>query len=335
MPIKRAFAAGFLGLLVPLLTACSTVGSSSTPSTALRPALSQRLGSARNASFSFKFVTMDDQTDPAFNEILGLNDGGKLAGFFGNGSASSPNQGYVVDPPYQQTNFKAYNYPNAMDSQVTGLNDKKTVVGFYRDAKNNVRGFVNVQGIWTNYRHPHGLGQGKSVTELLDVNNSDVAVGFYTNSAGVNEAFSLDLLTGKVHAIDPPGGTNAVATSIGGRGDIVGYLEKSSHLVGFLLRLGTFTEFSYPAATDTKFLGVTVFDQIVGSYVDSGGSTHGFLLTEPLKPSIGWQQIDEPNAVGTTVVSGINQSDDIVGYYLDSAGNTNGFFATLASPSPR
>ena len=190
--------------------------------------------------------------------------------------------GYVVDPPYQQTNFRSYNYPNALDSQVTGLNDKKTVVGFYRDAKNNVRGFVNVSGIWSNYRHPRGLGEGKSVTELLGVNNSDVAVGFYTNSSGVNEAFSLNLVTGKYHAIDPPGGTNAVATSIAGRGDIVGYLEKSSQHVGFLLRLGTFTEFTYPGATDTKFLGVTVYDQIVGSYVASGGSTHGFLLTEPL-----------------------------------------------------
>jgi hypothetical protein len=335
MPIERAFAAGFLGLLVPLLTACSTLGSSSTPSTALRPASSPRFGSARNASFTFKFTTIDDQTNPIFNEILGLNDGGKLAGFYGNGSVSNPNQGYVVDPPYQQTNFRSYNYPNASDTQVTSLNDKKTVVGFYRDAKNNVRGFVNVEGIWTNYRHPHGLGEGKSVTELLGVNSSDLAVGFYTNASGVNEAFSLNLVTGKVHAIDPPGGTNAVATSIAGRGDIVGYFEKNSQLVGFLLRLGTFTEFTYPGATDTKFLGVTVYDQIVGSYVDSGGSTHGFLLTEPLKPSIAWQQVDEPNAVGTSVVSGINQSDDIAGYYVDSAGNTNGFFATLASPSPR
>jgi hypothetical protein len=332
MPIERAIATGIFALLVPLLNACSNPGSSSMPGTELRAVASPRqFGAPQNASFSFKYATIDDQSDPTFNEILGLNDGGKLAGFFGNGSPSHPNQGYVVDPPYGQSNFRRASYPGAVDTQVTALNDKQSVVGFYRDANNNVRGFLLIRGIWTNFRHPHGLGRGKSVTELLGVNNANVAVGFYADVSGVNKAFSLNVVTGKYHAIDPPGGTNAVATGITGRGDIVGYVEKSSHYVGFLLRLGTFTELGYPGATDTKFLGATVYDQTVGSYAGSGGATHGFLLTEPLKPSISWQQIDEPNAAGTTVVSGINQRDDIAGYYVDSVGNTNGFFATLAS----
>jgi hypothetical protein len=75
-----------------------------------------------------------------------------------------------------------------------------------------------------------------------------------------------------------------------------------------------------------------VHDQIVGSYVDSAGATHGFLLTNPLEESISWQPIDEPNAAGLTVTTGINQHDQIVGYYVDGSGNTNGFLATPASP---
>lgn len=101
--------------------------------------------------------------------------------------------------------------------------------------------------------------------------------------------------------------------------------------MGFLLRKGVYTELAFPGATATKFLGITLFDQIVGSYIDSGGETHGFILTNPLRHSIAWQSIDAPNAVGTTVVTGINIHDDIVGYYVDSAGNTEGFQATPGS----
>ncbi len=320
MLTERPFATVTLALLATL-AACSGAGSPSAP-----PATAS-LARPPGASSGFTFTTVDDQAD-SFNEVLGINDGAKLTGFYGSGSSSDSSVGYIVVAPYGQNNFRPESYPGALDTELTGLNDKRTFVGFYRDSQNDVRGLVLVGGIWTNYKHPHGMPKGKSVTELLGVNNSDIAVGFYTDSSGVNEAFTLDILTGHYRPLSPPGGDNAVATSISGRGDIVGYLQKQGHSVGFLLRRGAYTEFSYPGATDTKFLGVTVYDQIVGLYSGSSGATHGFLLTNPLKVSIAWQQIDEPGAVGTTVVTGINQSDDIVGYYVDSAGHTNGFFAS-------
>jgi hypothetical protein len=325
MTTERAFAAATLAALLAALTACGGAGSSNVPQAHGMPA------QPNSGSSGFTFQTIDDQTDPSFNEILGINDGGKLAGFYGSGSASDPSEGYIVVPPYQQNNFRKEGYPGAVDTELAGDNDKKTFVGFFRRANNDIRGLVLDSGIWTNYKHPRGMPKGKSVTELLGVNTSDLAVGFYKDSAGLNEAFTLDILTATYQPLSPPSGNNAVATSISGRGDIVGYLETSGHFAGFLLRKGSYTEFSYPGATDTKFLGVTVYDQIVGSYSDSSGATHGFLLTNPLKPSIAWQQIDEPDAAGTTVVTGINQSDDIVGYYVDSTGATNGFFASRNS----
>ncbi|HEY6326226.1 MAG TPA: hypothetical protein VIW73_06920 [Candidatus Cybelea sp.] len=318
---ERAFAAITLGTLLAGLAACA--GPATTSASAPAP-----LAPMPAVSPGYNFMTVDNQTDPKFNEILGINDGAKLTGFYGSGSASDPSTGYIVVAPYGQNNFRKESYPGAVDTELAGLNDKRTFVGFFRDSQNNVLGAVFVGGIWTNYKHPNGMPKGKSVTELLDVDSADIAVGFYTNSSGVKEPFTLDIMTNKYQALSPPGGDNAVATSITGHGDIVGYLQKSGHAVGFLLRRGTYTELAYPGATDTKFLGVTVYDQIVGSYSNSSGATHGFLLTNPLKESIAWQRIDEPNAVGTTVITGINQSGDIVGYYVDSAGNTNGFFAS-------
>ena len=40
-----------------------------------------------------------------------------------------------------------------------------------------------------------------------------------------------------------------------------------------------------------------------------------------------FQQIDDPNGIGTTTVNGINDLGDLVGFYVDGAGNTDGLLA--------
>src|SRR4051794_31731419 len=46
---------------------------------------------AQAADFSFK--TLDDPADPTFNQLLGINDSGVIAGYFGSGDAGHPNKG--------------------------------------------------------------------------------------------------------------------------------------------------------------------------------------------------------------------------------------------------
>jgi hypothetical protein len=43
-----------------------------------------------------------NNTDPTFNQELGINSAGMIAGYFGagNGLAGHPNQGYTVVTPY-------------------------------------------------------------------------------------------------------------------------------------------------------------------------------------------------------------------------------------------
>ena len=83
----------------------------------------------------------------------------------------------------------------------------------------------------------------------------------------------------------------------------------------------------FPNATSTPPFGVNIFDQIVGSYVDSAGKMHGFLLSNPVT-NPHFQSIDDPNGIGTTTVNGINDLAQLVGFYVDSAGNTDGFLAS-------
>src|SRR5580704_789743 len=69
---------------------------------------------------TFNFQDIIDTADPTFNQELGINNGGLIAGYFGSGAAVHPNKGYTVPSPY--TSFTNENFPGSVQTQVTGLN---------------------------------------------------------------------------------------------------------------------------------------------------------------------------------------------------------------------
>ncbi len=277
------------------------------------------------AGTSFTFRTLDDQADPTFNQLLGINDRGVIAGYFGSGLAGHPNKGYTLSPPYGQGNYTNENFPNSVQTQVTAINNIGTTAGFWIDANGNNFGFIKSFGRFTSYTNPNT--DGGTVNQLLGINDEGIAVGFYTDANGINHAYKLNSHTGQFTAIVPPGGSNATAAGINDEGDVVGFLTLTNGTIaGFLLKGTTFTEFDFPNSTNTTALGVNVLDQIVGVYVDSAGKMHGFLLSTLLRQPH-FQSIDDPNGVGTTTINGLNDKDDLVGFYVDSAGNTDGFLA--------
>lgn len=298
---------------------------------ATQPGVGTSLRSAPvRGAMSFKFRTLDDQTDPRFNELLGINNLRHLVGFYGNGALLHPHQGYVVFPPYRQINYKSVDFPLAVDTEATSLNNTKVVAGFYKDVYGSIFGFTDIKNILFDYQDPKATGLG-TTTEIFGINDSNIAVGFYTSTRLKHQyAFQVKITTGAFKDIVPPRVVDAVATGINGRGDVCGYAKRSNGAVeGFLLRDGSYTFYSYPHATSTEFLGITILDRIVGAYVDKSGKTHGFLLTDPQRPNhTAWQSIDDPNGVGTTTVTSINIHYDLVGYYVDRFGKTHGFLAT-------
>ena len=58
--------------------------------------------SAQPAHAGYAFQDLINNTDPTFNQELGINSAGMIAGYFGagNGLAGHPNQGYTVVTPY-------------------------------------------------------------------------------------------------------------------------------------------------------------------------------------------------------------------------------------------
>lgn len=103
--------------------------------------------------------------DLTFNQELGINIYGVIAGYFGRGASGHPNNGYTVVPPYTaQKNFINENFPGSVQTQVTGINNKlkPTTVGLWADSNNanmvnNNFGFVNFggqNGTFVEVNHP-------------------------------------------------------------------------------------------------------------------------------------------------------------------------------------
>ena len=285
---------------------------------------------ATTTTTSYTFTTLDNHNDPTFNQLLGINSHNVIAGYFGSGTPATvhPNKGYTLAPPYGQANYTNENFPGSAQTQVTGIDNKGNTAGFWVNQAGTNRGFVEWNGVFQSFTDPHAPKVKGAVTQLLGINNAGVAVGFYNDAAGNSHAFQLNQATGVFTAIRIPGDVSTLATGINNLGDIVGFgTDASGVTTSWLLHAGHLTAYQHPGGSDTTALGINDHEEIVGSYLDGAGVLHGFTLKSPFGPVSRWQNIDDPNGVGSTVVNGLNNAGDLVGFYTDAAGNTDGMLA--------
>jgi hypothetical protein len=304
-------------------------------------ALAFALAGPASASTGYQFRTLNDARDLTFNQLLGINNSGVIAGYFGSGAKGHPNKGYQLFPGYGQGNYANENFPGSKQTQVTGLNDNGVTVGFWStqntaNMTNNNFGFYSAGGRYHNVNFPTGDNASPQVDQLLGVNDHDVAVGFYTNGQGSNRGYTYNIHTHQFTRVLPPGFTSSTslmspslsATAINGSGDVAGFYAKSSSQTDAFLRLhdGQFITLAVPGAAMTQAFGVNDHDEVVGAYTTGSGSnakTHGFTW----RPGHGFQTVDDPHGHGTTTINGVNDAGDLVGFYTDSAGNTDGMLA--------
>ena len=332
--VQPLFAAAALGVLLLIMAACNGVGLTASSAATLSDSLATAHHDAK-----YQFKTLNDNTDPTFNQLLGINDHGVIAGYFGSGTVVNgtlhPNKGYTLSHPYGQGNYTNENFPGSTQTQVVGINNYGYTAGFWVDANGNNFGFVEWHGGFTSYQDPNtGVSNGVKVNQLLGINDKGIAVGFYTDGNGNNHAYKLNQYNGHFSEIATssiPGAVSAMATGINDNGDIVGtYTDGNGAMHGFLLKGHNVSVFSYSNAASTMFLGINQNDQIVGTYTVGTGNAaqmHGFLLSNPLQHAR-WQSIDDPNGVGTTTINGLNDNGQLVGFYVDGNGNTDGFLAS-------
>jgi uncharacterized membrane protein len=126
---------------------------------------------------------------------------------------------------------------------------------------------------------------------------------------------------------DPPGTPRSdrlsyEMTDINNRGEITGFYndEQGNTTTGFLrTRKGRFVDINVPGSELTAPFKVNDRRQVVGSYFDAAGASHGFLWEDG-----DFQTIDVSGAAATGAI-GINNRGQIVGFYIDAGGKPHGF----------
>lgn len=288
----------------------------------------------------YNYQTLNNPGDPAFNQLLGINNGGVIGGYFGDGIAL-PNEGYTLSSPYALGNYANENFPGSAQTQVVGINSAGNTVGFWANGAGANFGFTDTGGIFTTVMDPLTPATTFQVNQLLGVNDTGTAVGFYIDSAGNAHAYTFS--GGTYTGITLPATFNAVsatATDINNSGVISGFfVDSAGNTHGFVDNGGTFTQYDDPSGngTDTMLLGLNNNGYLVGSYVDGAGITNGLLYDTIMNV---WQTIDDPNQSATpadditgTTVNGINDLNQLVGFYSDGA-NVDGMLASPASATP-
>lgn len=324
LPARRLITAGVIaGVIVggsAVAAQAGSLGSGAQPGQLLLTS-----GSPMEGAFAFR--TIDNQADPTFNQLLGINDHGRIAGYFGSGAdAAHPNKGYTVSRPYAQANFTNENFPGSVQTQVVGINNHGTTVGFYVDAAGANIGFVRRFGVFTSVINPATPAHG-GVNQLLGLNNEGMAAGFYNDAGGASHGYTYKFTTMTFSPVTLPVAADSVtATGINDEGDISGFYTIGKTTNGFVLEENHhgFTKIQLGAGTNTQALGINEDGVVVGSFVDGAGAMHGFVWSDGRT-----RQIDDPNhGAGGTLVNGLNDRGQLVGFYVDNAGNTHGYLAS-------
>lgn len=282
------------------------------------------------AAGGYQFVTIGSHKDRTFNQILGINNNGRIAAYFGSGAAGHPNRGYTITAPYAQGDIKDENFPGAVQTQSIGLNDNGVQVGFYVTGTGaNLGWYFN--GHFHKVEFPTGNNAKPVLDQLLGVNDHNIAVGFYNNAGGLARGYEYNLMSNRYSMVTKPGAPGGVkapsltAAGINNRGDVAGFYTTTGGTVdGFLKVGGRFTTIAVPGATMTQAFGVNDNDTVVGTYTVAGGATHGFIWHVGGHVTL---NVDDPNDPGTTVLNGINDEGDIVGFYNSSGTTADGLVA--------
>jgi hypothetical protein len=277
-----------------------------------------------NESTHYSFVTLGDPRDPTFNQLLGINDFGEIAGYFGSGSPATvhPNKGYTI-APYSGNTFTNENFTGSQQTQVTAINDWGNTVGFYALPSGANYGFLDENGVISSVTDPLTTST-PPVDQLLGLNNNGQAAGFYNDAKGNSHAYTWDRITRVFTPVTPPGATSATATAINDNGAVAGFFTRANgKIVSFIKHAsGVWTTLAIPGSNTTEIFGLNDEGIAVGMYVGQHKQTYGFVYLGGALSTI-----SDPNGIGSTIVNGINNAGDLVGFYTDSMGNTDGFVA--------
>jgi hypothetical protein len=272
-------------------------------------------GTSSAVAFSVQLVT--DPTGNNFIQLLGINNGGTIAGF----DNGNPASGFTLTLP---NTFTSQNFPGSTSTQVTAINNNGNTAGSYTDASGNTHGFTKIGGVFTTVDNPSSTVFNRA----LGINDSGRTVGYYAaTQAGTTGQVAYSQSGGAFTSINAllPTNVNSQATGINNGNNIVGFYQLTGTTsIGFLDVGGVITTIDPFSSTFTEALGISNAGEVVGFYRDGSGQ-HGYIDNGGV-----FTTFDPTGSVSTTI-NGVNDLGQIVGFFTDANDDTIGFVGT---PTP-
>jgi uncharacterized membrane protein len=216
----------------------------------------------------------------------------------------------------QTYSFRTIDLPGAALTAANANNGDGHILGVYdlTDlADNNPVGFLLSNGTFRTIAFPGSTG-----TLAAGINLSQLVVGSYFNSHGIQHGFMLK--SGVYSTLDYPGAASTSASFINDSDTVIGVYFDGSRYHGFHLEGTTFKTIDFPGAAATFPGTINNAGEIVGAYtVTSSSPLRGYLQNGHV-----YTEVDFPAAASTSV-NGINRHGDIVGDYVDARGVIHGF----------
>jgi probable HAF family extracellular repeat protein len=268
------------------------------------------------------FFVLNNPNDPMFNQLLGINNGNVIVGYFGDGMAVA-NHGYVLVPAnhYSDENFTAVAgcttppmSPCPPQTQAIGINPNSAlggatpfpdIVGFYTDVAGFTHGFLDSFGVQSTIDDPAGLPPNVTtpVQNLLGINNALRAAGFWTDNAGHEHGFVVEINTQ----------TTPVSTT---------FTELTPAKVSADLGV---------VAVATQTSNINKNNLVCGFWTDANNNNHGFeVFFNPATHSFNMVQALTPNPAQIPNVQslspfGCNDNGEVVGSFTANNGTVHGF----------
>jgi len=222
--------------------------------------------------------------------VRGINSQGDMVGVHvdATGLPGGGSRGFLL----RQGAFSDINYPGHLTTIPVKIYDSGQIVGCYHDndTMGSMHGWLFSDGNFSDLSTSPSMNNGV-------LPDGSVTAGLYTDMmTGVGRAYLAS--NGAFAPFDFPFAIGTSAWDLSSTGELVGtYTDAAKKGHGFRLTLGdsvstfganvqlgmggsfNFVSIDYPGATTTNAFGINSRGDVVGSYVDSAGKTHGFLLT--------------------------------------------------------
>jgi uncharacterized membrane protein len=255
-------------------------------------------------------------------DVNGISQAGVVVGDFVDSGGTY--HAYTYNP--QTAVYTTYNYPGAVGTYYTGLNNSGQLSGVYLTASSSF-GFLVINGVAQKIA-PFSANQSVAYS----INNSGQIVGAYVAPGHGYIPYIGDPTHGYTIVQSPLGTQYALGNGLNDVGEVVGnYADSSGIQHGFFATKPNYLAFplDYPGANFTVAEGINSAGTIAGNFSDDGGATtHGFLDTNGV-----FTQFDIPGSKpGSTFVGSINDAGQLVGSYVPIGGTQ--LVGFLATPVP-